>query len=126
MNRGRTAPALGRIGEEAAAHHLKRQGYRILARNYRTGFAEVDLIVRRGTTLVFVEVKTRSSLRFGAPAEAISMEKQRRLSKAALDYMLQHNLEGHEARFDVVSVLLDTAGGPVRIEVLENAFDAIP
>lgn len=126
MNRGRTAPALGRIGEEAAALHLKRQGYRILARNYRTGFADVDLIARRGTTLVFVEVKTRSSLRFGAPVEAVSTEKQRRLSKVALDYMLQHSLEGHEARFDVVSVLLDRAGSLVRIEVLENAFDAIP
>lgn len=126
MNRGRTALVFGRIGEEAAALHLERRGYRILARNYRTGFAEVDLIARRGTTLVFVEVKTRSSLRFGAPVEAVSAEKQRRLSKVALDYMLQHSLEGHEARFDVVSVLLDRAGSLVRIEVLENAFDAIP
>ncbi len=126
MSKGRTAPARGRIGEEAAARHLEKQGYRILTRNYRTSFAEVDIIARQGATLVFVEVKTRSSLRFGAPVEAVSLEKRHRLSKIAQDYMLQEGLEKHDARFDVVSVLLNREGAVLQIDILENAFDAIP
>ncbi len=117
--------AAGRSGEDAAVRHLQKQGYRILARNFRKAFAEVDIIARHRETLVFVEVKTRSSLRYGAPVEAVHPGKQRRLSKIALDYMMQEGLDGQSARFDVVSVLLDSQGAVEHIEVVENAFDFI-
>lgn len=115
----------GRSGEEAAARLLQKRGYRILVRNFRKAFAEVDIIARHKEVLVFIEVKTRSSLRYGAPVEAVHAEKQRRLSKIALDYMMQEGLHDQCARFDVVSVLLDRQGEVKHIEVFENAFDFV-
>ncbi len=115
----------GRVGEEAAVRHLKKQGYQILSRNFRKAFAEVDIVARDGETLVFIEVKTRSSLQFGAPVEAVNAVKQRRLSKIALDYMMQEGLGEHCARFDVVSVLLNAKGAVENIAVLKNAFDSL-
>lgn len=117
--------AAGRSGEDAAVRHLQKRGYRILARNFRKSFAEVDIIACHKETLVFIEVKTRSSLRFGSPAEAVHAGKQRRLSKIAQDYMMQEGLYGQSARFDVVSVLLDSRGSVEHIEVFENAFDFV-
>ena len=113
----------GRLGEEATARLLEQRGWRILARNFRRRFGEIDIVARQGETLVFVEVKTRSSARFGAPAEAVDARKRRRLSKTALDYMMRTHLTGVSARFDVASVLLDGQGRVARIELLENAFD---
>ena len=105
--------------------YLQKRGYRILARNFRKAYAEVDIIARHRETLVFIEVKTRSSLQFGTPAEAVHAVKQRRLSKIALDYMMQEGFDNQCARFDVVSVLLDSTGAATHIEILENAFDFI-
>ena len=113
----------GRLGEEAAARFLEQRGWRILTRNFRTRFGEIDIVARDGATLVFVEVKTRSSARFGAPAEAVDTTKRRRLSKTALHYMMREHLIGVPARFDVASVFLDGQGQVARIEILENAFD---
>ena len=117
--------SLGQAGEDAAARHLEAQGYRILARNFRRTFAELDIVAQKEGLLVFVEVKTRSSARFGAPAEAVTLTKQRRLSKIALDYMMQAGLGECTARFDVLAVLLDSRGLVVGIEQIENAFDAV-
>lgn len=103
--------------------YLQKQGYQILVRNFRKAFAEVDIIARQGETLVFIEVKARTSLRFGVPAEAVHADKQRRLSKIALHYMMQEGLGNCSARFDVVSVLLNHNGVVERIELFENAFD---
>lgn len=69
-------------------------------------------------------MKTRRSITFGAPVEAVNAAKQRRLSKIALDYMMRQGLAGHCARFDVVSILLDGKGTVERIELLKNAFDS--
>ncbi len=117
--------SLGQAGEDAAARHLEAQGYRILARNFRRTFAELDIVAQKEGLLVFVEVKARSSARFGAPAEAVTLTKQRRLSKIALDYMMQAGLGECTARFDVLAVLLDSRGLVVGIEQIENAFDAV-
>ncbi|MGI6638508.1 MAG: YraN family protein [Desulfobulbus sp.] len=119
----RPSRTAGRIGEEAAVCYLQKQGYQILVRNFRKAFAEVDIIARQGETLVFIEVKARTSLRFGVPAEAVHADKQRRLSKIALNYMMQEGLGNCSARFDVVSVLLNHNGVVERIELFENAFD---
>ena len=81
---------LGQRGEKAATHYLRRRGYKILVRNFRSGKAEVDIVARDDDWLVFVEVKTRETEQFGAPSEAVDRDKQRNLTKAALDYLIQN------------------------------------
>lgn len=95
---------LGKSGEEAAAGFLKEKGYKILKKNYKTKLGEIDIIALDKDTLCFVEVKTRNSLRFGAPKEAVSGFKQGRICKAALSYLKENNNFDKKARFDVVSV----------------------
>src|SRR4051812_21291586 len=90
---------LGDRGERVAARHLRRQGLGIILRGYRTPLGEIDLIARDGPTLVFVEVKAR---RQGEPAEAVTPEKQRRLTLAALEFLKRHGLLEQPSRFDVV------------------------
>ena len=115
---------LGARGEKAAAKYLRRHGYKVLVRNFRSGKAEVDIVARHQDWLVFVEVKTRKSEQFGLPSEAVDREKQRNLSKAALDYLrLLHNPQVH-FRFDVVEVVMpEGARKPDEIRLISNAFD---
>ncbi len=112
---------LGRRGEDLAASHLRRRGYHILARNYRRRFGEVDLVARHRGQLVFIEVKTRLSDRYGSPFEAVDRRKQRQLVLIARDFIARHHLEDEVARFDVVAVTMGN-DGRVRVEVLEDAF----
>ena len=88
----RSLPNIAKIGETFAAEHLKEQGYRILARNYRFRHGEIDLIAQQGKRIVFVEVKTRRSLKFGSPQAAVTKQKQRQISKIALAYLQKQNL----------------------------------
>jgi putative endonuclease len=108
--------ALGASGEEAVAAWYVSRGYEVVERNWRCRAGELDLILRRGRTFVFCEVKTRSSDAFGAPVEAITREKQVRLRHLAARWLEDAPLRPTEIRFDVASVL---AG---RIEILEGAF----
>jgi putative endonuclease len=94
---------------------------RIITRNYRTSQGEVDLIARDGGTLVFVEVKAR---RRGDPAEAVTPEKQRRLTRAALHFLRRHRLLETPCRFDVVAVVWPDAGRAPAVEHLRDAFPA--
>lgn len=112
---------LGDRGERAAVSHLKRRGMRILRRNYRTKHGEVDAIARDGDVVVFVEVKAR---RRGDPAEAVTPEKQRRLTLAALHFLKRHGLLEHRCRFDVVAVLWPDDDGPPIVEHYPDAFEA--
>jgi putative endonuclease len=113
---------LGDRGERAAARHLKRQGMRILLRGYRTRQGEIDLIARDGDTLVFIEVKAR---RRGVPAEAVTPEKERRLSLAALQFLRRHNLLEVRSRFDIVAIVWPDDRTPPQIEHFKNAFEAV-
>lgn len=113
---------LGIRGERAAARFLRRQGMRVLVRGYRTPLGEIDLIARDGDTLVFVEVKTR---RQGAPAEAVTPEKQRRLTLAALHFLKRHDLLEQRSRFDVVAIVWPDDDRPPQIEHLRDAFPAV-
>lgn len=113
---------LGKEGEELAANHLKNLGFSILARNYRQKSGEIDIIARDGDCLVFVEVKTRKSLRFGQPFEAVTTKKQAQLSRVALDYLSRNELLDQPARFDVISILLPD-NGKANIEHLSNCFE---
>ena len=110
----------GRRSERLAAEYLKLKGYRILETNYRCGAGEIDIIAREKKTLVFIEVKARSSSRFGSPKGAVTPAKQRKISMAALEYLKRTDQTGSSARFDVVAI--DTAGGTPAIEVVKNAF----
>jgi putative endonuclease len=113
---------LGDRGEREAARHLRRQRFRILARRYRTTLGEIDLIARDGETIVFVEVKSR---RHGTPAEAVTIEKQRRLTLAALEFMKRHGLLETRCRFDVVAVVWPDDRRPPAIEHISNAFPSV-
>ncbi len=94
---------IGIQGEQLAMEYLIEMGYKIMLRNWRFKNLEVDLIVMDGDTLVFVEVKTRSTTDFGEPYEFVDVRKQRRLIRAAQAYILKHAYSG-EVRFDVVAV----------------------
>ncbi len=111
---------LGRRGERAAEKHLRRNGYRIVARNFRAAGAEIDLVAMDGDTLVFVEVKTRRSRTAGAPEEAVDERKQKRMRRAAEAFAKRYRADETEMRFDIVAV--DASGKRLEIELLRNAF----
>ena len=113
--------SLGRQGEKLAEKYLKKNGYRILARNYRCRSGEIDLVAEEGRTLVFIEVKTRSNASCGHPLEGIDLRKQGRLSRAAGEYLLKNGDTERPCRFDAVSVLADNNG--TVIELVKNAFE---
>lgn len=116
----------GDRGEQAAAKFLKRQGFRIVQRNYSTPWGEIDIVAVDGTTIVFVEVKTRSSLIAGRPEEAVTFDKQKKLTQMALAYLKKHKLLEHPARFDVVAIVWpDDAREPQEIRHLRNAFEPV-
>lgn len=111
---------LGGRGEELAAAALKKQGYKIIERNYVTPLGEIDLIAKQKGLLVFIEVKTRQSERFGTPAEAVHPAKQAKLRRLADYYLKQKRLGEMPVRFDVVGITF-SAGTPA-IEIIVNAF----
>jgi putative endonuclease len=115
---------LGISGENLACAELRRRGYAVLERRYRTRFGEIDIIARDGRTIVFVEVKARLTGDFGGAAAAVTGWKQRRIADMAVDYLSRHGLHECPCRFDVVAVDYDPAGP--RVTVYSNAFDARP
>ncbi len=116
---------LGELGEDAAARHLRKQGYKLLGRRVKLGRGDIDLIAADRGTLVFVEVKTRTSPNSGGPEAAVGVEKQRRLTQLALLYMKQHGLLDRSARFDVVAVVWPPEAKRPQIEHYPHAFEAV-
>jgi putative endonuclease len=116
---------LGRIGEELALAHLERLGYALVARNHRTRYGELDLVVFDGTTLVFAEVKTRRTNGTGrGPWEALHERKRRQVRRMAAAYLLEVTDRPHspDLRFDAIGVIIDARGKLVRLDHLEAAF----
>lgn len=109
----------GTLGEDTACCYLQAQGLILLTRNYRCRLGELDLIMRDGASVVFVEVRSRTSTRFAHPAETVTRPKQRRLIRAAAHYLQKSRLDA-PCRFDVVAI---TYGGdePV-VEWIRDAF----
>lgn len=107
---------LGSSGERRAARRYEAEGWRVVARNWRCRDGEIDLVVRRGDVLAFVEVKTRTTDRFGHPTEAVTPAKQRRIRRLASRFCAETGARAGTLRFDVVSVL---AG---QVEVHEGCF----
>ena len=111
---------LGREGEDIAARHLRKCGYKILRRNFRApGGGEVDLVCRDGETLVFAEVKTRRSEELGRPLDAVHRKKQALIRRGALYWLRLLEMPDVTFRFDVIEVL---ATDPVEIRVIQSAF----
>ena len=117
---------LGAKGEEIAVRYLQSREYKILERNYRIRFGEIDIIAEQGENLVFIEVKTRADKYFGSPFESVTVRKQKQLSKVALEYMSKQDWHNRPARFDVVGIELQEGENTFQnaaIELLQNAFD---
>lgn len=112
----------GKVGEELARQFLVENGYAILETNWRLGKLEADIIAYKEGVVVFVEVKTRSSLDYGEPVEFVSRSKQRGYVKMANVYMSVRDRD-EEARFDIIGV--DTTGGGYRINHFPDAFRAL-
>jgi putative endonuclease len=111
---------LGQWGEEQAARHLKRLGWKILRRNFRApGGGEVDIVCRDRDTLVFAEVKTRRSEEMGRPLDAVDRKKQQLIRKGAMHWLRLLDMPDLTFRFDVIEVL---ATDPIEIRVIESAF----
>lgn len=111
----------GRRGEELAVGHLKKNGYKIIERNFRTGTGEIDIIAKHKGRIVFVEVKTRRTRRYGHPKLAVTAGKQRKISMVALAYLKKHQAMQKRARFDVVTVQWSESGPA--IDIIPNAFE---
>lgn len=111
----------GRRGEDIAWAYLKQRGYKILERNYRCHYGEIDLIARDGETIVFVEVKSRRSAAFGAPEDSVGLAKQKKISTVALCYLKEKGLFDRPARFDVLSVF--NSASEQKIILIPDAFD---
>jgi putative endonuclease len=113
---------LGVRGECLARGALERTGWTTLAQNYRFGRREVDLVVRRGSLVVFVEVKTRSGRGFGAPEMAVTWRKRREIETVAQDFLFRRGLTELDVRFDVVAIEVDGRGHTSRLEHIEDAW----
>ena len=113
--------AAGRRGEDLAHRYLRREGFVIVARNYRlaSGEAEADLIARDGEDLVIVEVKTRETAEYGSPERAVNLEKRRHLIRVGREYARKTGTPWERVRFDVVTIVL---GESPEITLLRSAF----
>ena len=107
---------LGKEGENRCVQFLSQEGYRILERNWRCRFGEIDFVARQGQTLAFIEVKTRENLTYGEPQESVNWRKQRKIIAVALCYLRFQKTENQPIRFDVIAVT------PEKIEIFPNAF----
>ena len=119
----RSLQNIAKIGEKLAVEHLKTQGYQILAENYRFQRGEIDIIAKHEERIVFVEVKTRRSLKYGLPQSAVTVQKQRQISKIALAYLQKHNLIDTSCRFDVIAIQLTRDLELLRLEQIKSAFE---
>ena len=111
----------GKLGEDIAVDYLKNEGYRIIERNYRCVFGEIDIVATDRNVIVFVEVRSRRSDRYGYPQESVGLNKKMKVSKIALNYLKEKQFQDCRARFDVVAVKILPEGSEVKL--IKNAFD---
>jgi putative endonuclease len=111
---------IGADGEAVVAHHYERLGWAVVDRNWRCREGEIDLVVARGSTVAFCEVKTRSSDRFGSAAEAVGWAKQRRIRALAARWLREHHVHPPVVRFDVAAVR--ASGRGYSVDLIEGAF----
>ncbi|MFU8796959.1 MAG: YraN family protein [Dehalococcoidia bacterium] len=114
---------VGKLGEQAAQRHLKKNGYRIRETGFRCRYGEIDIIAQKKDCIVFVEVRARTGLDFGSPEESLTGAKKKRLVASALAYTSTHQDLPPQWRIDVVAVEFDDRGKVKRIELIENAVE---
>lgn len=119
----KTKIATGKEGEKIAADFLKKNGYRIIDKNFRCPLGEIDIVAREKGAIVFVEVKTRQSSKLGYPEQAVGIRKQKKMSQLALWYLQKRKLADISARFDVVAITMLPSGNEIKL--FKNAFDYI-
>ena len=113
----------GALGEHEAVNYLLKHGYTIICRNFRVGkMGEIDIIANHAGTLCFIEVKTRSSDRYGTPAQAVSTAKQATITRLAQIYLQRNRIKDVPLRFDVVEIMMSRDGDIRNIELIQNAF----
>ena len=110
----------GRTGEDVACAYLKKKKYEIIERNFTTNVGEIDIVAAHDGYVVFVEVKARRSTEYGAPAEAVTYFKQRKISQVASQFLSKYRKLNFPVRFDVIEVYMDT----MAVNHIENAFDS--
>jgi putative endonuclease len=115
-----TTQEFGELGERIAERWLRRQGWRVVQRRFRSGHRDIDLVVSRDDVVAFVEVKARHGAEFGDPVEAVNWNKQRQLARSASVWIERHGRPSESYRFDVVGVLVE--GERVRVRHVPNAF----
>jgi len=113
---------IGKFGEDIASKYLEEKGYKIKERNYRTFLGEIDIISEYKGNIIFVEVKTRRSDKFGYPEEAINFNKQRKIIKNALCYLAKYHLWEKNYCFDVILVSISNHKDVKRLKHIRNAF----
>lgn len=114
------------MGEAWARAYLEQAGWVILACNYRFGRREVDLVVRQGGLVAFVEVKTRSGTGYGSPEEAVTRLKRREIETVAREYLHRHGLHDSDVRFDVIAIIAGQGQRPIRIDHVQDAWRPEP
>ncbi|MFZ5988459.1 MAG: YraN family protein [Bacillota bacterium] len=118
--------ATGTLGEEIALDFLMKNKYRILEKNFRyKRLGEIDIISRENDYICFIEVKTRSTVEYGYPREAVSIRKQENIRRLAQIYINKHNLHDENIRFDIVEVYIEKKGDEIKVRevtVIKNAF----
>ena len=112
--------AFGELGERIAERWLRRQGWRVVQRRFRSGHRDIDLVMEREGTVAFVEVKARRGSQFGDPVEAVNWSKQKELARSASVWIDRHGRPDDSYRFDVIGVLVE--GERVRVRHIPNAF----
>jgi putative endonuclease len=110
---------LGTYGEQLAEKFLKKRGYKIIEKNFKTKHGEIDIIAKHKKDIVFVEVRLRYSSAFGSAAESVDYSKQQKIIKSAICYLKTNNLTANNIRFDVVAI----DGIDEKIDLIESAFD---
>jgi putative endonuclease len=110
-----TNQSIGALGEKIAAAYLQRHGYAILTTNYKTSYKELDIVAQRGDVLVFVEVKTRTSLAYGDGTEAMSPRKQRDFRAGINRYLRENRWRAADLRADLITVMLDRVQKTARV-----------
>lgn len=112
----------GDLGEKIAEDYLKKLGYIILEKNFRTKIGEIDIIGKDGQYVVFIEVKTRHNNIYGTPGEAVNLSKQHKIIRTSQLYILKRNLSKYDFRFDVIEIILNNTNENTSINLIKNAF----
>ncbi len=116
---------IGSIGEDIATKFLKKNKYKIIENNFKCKLGEIDIIAKDGDYLVFVEVKTRKSTKYGMPSEAVNYYKQQKIIQVAKYYLMNKSLDAN-VRFDVIEIIIENKHKPTTkwIRIIKNAFNS--